>query len=51
MYEFELLTFLLSVIVRGLCGVDSPAAGVAATADGEALSTLPAGIFTSMRHK
>lgn len=49
LYECELPTFLLSVMVRGLCGVDSAAAGVAATADGEVLSTLPAGIFTSVR--
>jgi len=38
-------TFLLSVIVRGFSGVESPLAGVAATADGDVLSKVPAGIF------
>lgn len=43
-------TFLLSGRVRGFSGVDSPLAGVAATADGEDLSRVPAGIFTQPGH-
>lgn len=38
-------TFLFSDTVRGFSGVDSPLAGVAATADGDVLSKVPAGIF------
>lgn len=43
-------TFLLSDRARGFSGVDSPLAGVAATADGEDLSRVPAGIFTQPGH-
>lgn len=43
-------TFLLSDRVRGFSGVDSPLAGVAATADGEDRSREPAGIFTQPGH-
>lgn len=43
-------TFLLSDSVRGFSGVDSPPAGVAATADGEDLSRVPAGIFALPDH-
>lgn len=31
--------------MRGFSGVESPLAGVAATADGDVLSKVPAGIF------
>lgn len=39
-------TFLFSITVRGFSGVESPLAGVAATADGAVLSKVPAGIFS-----
>ncbi len=45
-------TFLLSDRVRGFSGVESPLAGVAATADGDVLSTEPAGIFRfTVKHR